>query len=88
MFIKSAKSVDKDEKVVSKKKEISYDDLLEFMKGDSKFLFDVREATEVSQTSLLPSATNLPCKISFSINERVIILTSLSYFLDSYELFR
>lgn len=43
-----------------KKTEITYDELLAFVELEKKFLFDVRDATEIKGTGTIPSAINIP----------------------------
>ncbi|ESN92567.1 hypothetical protein HELRODRAFT_107973 [Helobdella robusta] len=57
---------------VSKKFEISYEDLLSFVRLEEKFLFDVREPKEIQDTGSLPHAINIPLtqlKASLQLDE-------------------
>lgn len=65
-----------------KKTEITYDELLAFVELEKKFLFDVRDATEIKGTGTIPSAINIPCEL-IQLNYYMkghAIYKSLTYF--------
>ena len=44
-------------------KVVEFDELVEMIRSGSIQLFDVREREEVNSTSLIPTATNIPCML-------------------------